>query len=110
VDRDRVIGYLAALTDQEYAALQSEARPPAPIAPGDTAAVRKSLAAKSAQLLAVERDANGTIGGWSATVAARQPAPQPEPVAPQVWPPASGYTGSSSLRRTPFVTPPATAP
>jgi hypothetical protein len=91
MDRDRVIGYLAALTDDEYAAVQAESRtqpaPPAPIRPGDTAGVRRSLAAAAQAMWETPRDHNGpTAGGsFAAAAAARatQAAPQPEqPPAP----------------------------
>jgi hypothetical protein len=81
VERDRIVGYLAALADDEYAALSAEARThpatPAPIRPGDTASVRRSVAAKSADLLSIPKDRNGPTGpgGFAAAVAARAPKP-----------------------------------
>jgi hypothetical protein len=114
VERDRVIGYLAAMTDDEYAAVQAEARghpaAPAPIKPGDTASVRRSIAAAARAMWETPRDHNGptAAGSFASAVAARQPEPHPQPTVdtPRFQPPPdTGYTGSDSLRRTPFVTP-----
>jgi hypothetical protein len=79
VERDRVIGYLAAMTDDEYAALSAEARPPEPTNP---VTARASIAAKAGQLLNLPRDENGAVGAWAATVAARAPRPTPQPEPP----------------------------
>jgi hypothetical protein len=53
---------------------------PPPITPGDTAAVRRSLAAAAQAMWETPRDRNGptAAGSFAASVAARQPAPQPE--------------------------------
>jgi hypothetical protein len=92
MDRDRAVGYVAAMTDDEYRQFTAEARPPTPT---DPVSARASIAAKTGQLLNVVRDENGAVGAWSAVVnaaAARQPAPQP---APQPEPPAQqGFTAN----------------
>lgn len=56
MDRNRVVSYLAAMTDDEFAALQADARaqPTHPLAQ-----VRASVAAKVAQLAAQPRTASG---------------------------------------------------
>lgn len=93
MERDRVIGYLAAMTDDEYAAVTAEARSSAPIRPGDTAAVRRSIAAAAQAMLQTPRDHNGptAAGSFAAAVAARQPAPQPQPEQP---PTPQGYAAN----------------
>jgi hypothetical protein len=81
VDRDRLISALSAMTDDEFRQLTAEARPPTPT---DRATSVASIGAKAAQLLNVERDHNGAVGGWAAAAAARGPAWQPpEPTQPQ---------------------------
>jgi hypothetical protein len=72
--------YISSMSSEDFAALAARRQPSTPTE------ARASIARKSADLLAVERDANGAVGGWAASVAARQPqptSPQPEPPAPQ---------------------------
>jgi len=77
--------HVASLSDTELADLlartRSQAAPatqtPAPIRPRDTASVRRSLAAKSSDLLSIPKDRNGPTGpgSFAAAVAARAPKP-----------------------------------
>jgi hypothetical protein len=77
-----VVGYVAAMIDQEASAQWAEARThpaaPAPITPGDTGAVRRSLAAAAAAMLATAKDHNGVIGSMAAATAARASKPSSE--------------------------------
>jgi hypothetical protein len=85
VDRDRVVGYLAAMTDDEFRAVQAEARE------SNLPLVRRSsFAEKCGQLADITArctDGNGYTAGIADAAAARDnpqpPEPQPEPVAQQ---------------------------
>jgi hypothetical protein len=93
--------YLAGMNDADFGALVARTRPPT-----DSASARASIGAKAGQLLSVPRTADGSpAGSWASSVAARQP--QPRPAEPPKLATDPGYTGSTSLRYTPF-TPPAT--
>lgn len=95
--------YARSLSDEEWNLFSAQVRPPS-----DPASARRSIAGKAQQLWDVPKDRNGAVGSMAAAVAARQPEPRPQPNAdPQQFqpPPNTGYTGSDSLRRTPFVTP-----
>jgi hypothetical protein len=84
MDRTELVRVLASMTDAEYQSVSSEARGPAN--------VRQSISQKAAQLLnEVERDHNGPVGVWAATVAARAPQPQPQPEQP---PAPTGFTAN----------------
>jgi hypothetical protein len=75
--------HVAGLSDTELADLLARTRPQttpaahASITTGDTASVRRSLAAKSADLLSIPKDRNGPTGpgSFAAAVAARAPKP-----------------------------------
>ncbi|HME16656.1 MAG TPA: hypothetical protein VKG83_14645 [Mycobacterium sp.] len=95
--------YLAGLSDEDWRALSARVRPPT-----DPASARASLAQKANAMWETPRDRNGVVGSMAAATAARQPHPQSQPpVETQQFqpPPDTGYTGSDTLRRTPFVTP-----
>jgi hypothetical protein len=86
VERDRVVGYVAAMTDDEARTLWAEGRGN-PLTHEQSR--RAALAAKAAQLQAIPRDANGALGSMQAAADAinarlgnPQPArpQQPEPV------------------------------
>jgi hypothetical protein len=101
--------YARSLSDEQWNLFTAQVRPPTEIPVTDPVSARQSIAAKSSQLLAVDRTADGSpANSWTAAVAARQPASQPQPTAVETPQPQrdTGYTGSPSLRRTPFVTPP----
>jgi hypothetical protein len=101
--RAAVEQHVAAMSNEDFAKLTA-LRPPT-----DAASTRRSIGAKAQQLWDTPRDANGALGGWAAAAKAREPQPQPTVETPQFRPPPdtgyTGYTGSDSLRRTPFVTP-----
>jgi hypothetical protein len=99
VDRDRIVGYIAALTDDEYAQLAHEARanptaaPLDPVTQARTEAERRqaSLAEKTRQLANIRPD-NGyvtplnlapTMADRAAAEAQRQAAAAEEPQQPQ---------------------------
>ena len=76
MDRDRVVSYLAAMTDDEFNALQADAR----AQPHPLAQVRASVAAKAAQLAAQPRTASGYRPPTTPESAgAENPAPEPQP-------------------------------
>jgi hypothetical protein len=107
VDRDRLIGMLSAMTDDEFRQLAAEARPPEPT---DPVSARQSIAHKAGQLWNVARDENGPIGSMAVATAARATQAPPPVESSQFVPPQdTGYIGSDTLRRTPF-TPPVEPP
>jgi hypothetical protein len=90
--------YISSMSSEDFAALAARRQPSTP------AEARASIARKSADLLSMQRDANGAVGAWSAVVdaaAARQPAPAPQPPAAVVEPPQRGGYIAPGLRRIP---------
>lgn len=96
-NRDRLVGMLSAMTDEEFRQVAAEARGPA--------SVRQSLSAKASQLAAITeqcRDGNGYTAGIADAAAARGPAWQPPPEPPQPQPPgwapnrAQAHSGSGT--------------
>jgi hypothetical protein len=104
MDRERIVGLLAAMTDDEFRQLAAEARPPTPT---DPASARASIAAKAQAMWDTPRDHNGPTGpgSFAAAAAARGPArqpppeltPQPQPAPPQPQQPTAP-TGFSTNR------------
>ena len=97
MDRDRVVSYLAAMTDDELHALQADARaqPTHPLAQ-----VRQSVAAKAAQLAAQPRTASGFSPPVRSLTGEPEPQPTPEqPAAQGTSAPnrGQGYAGSSAV-------------
>jgi len=91
VDRDRVMGYVAAMTDDESRAFWAEARGN-PLTREQS--LQRSLASKTAQLQAVPRDANGALGSMQAVadaINARMGNPQPAPPQPAPEPVQQGF-------------------
>jgi hypothetical protein len=68
--------HVSNMSAEDFAALARLRQPSTP------AEARASIARKAAELLAVERDENGPVGSFAASVAARQPAPLPQPEPP----------------------------
>jgi hypothetical protein len=90
MDRSRIVGYLAALTDDEFRSVTGEARG------SDPANVRASIAEKAAAMAATPRDHNGSlVAGIADIAAARAPQAPPEPVEP---PPPQPDSASIALR------------
>jgi hypothetical protein len=73
-------GHVANLSPAALGALVEKVRGQAPPAPTREQAMRRTLAEKTAQLQAVPKDHNGTIGSMAAAAAAFEPA-QPQPAA-----------------------------
>jgi hypothetical protein len=102
VDRDRVVGYLAALTDDEFQTLSTESRalPPDPVGRARAEAERRrtGLAEKTQQLQSLPRDDGyvqpitlpPTLTEYAAAEAERQAAAAAEPQQPQGFLPNRG--------------------
>jgi hypothetical protein len=78
-------GHIANLSAPALDALVEKVRGQAPPAPTREQAMRRTLAEKTAQLQAVPKDHNGTIGSMQAAIdATGGPAPLPQPATPAV--------------------------
>ena len=94
--------YARSLSDEQWNLFSAQVRPPERT---DPARARQSIAAKSAQLLSLPRDENGIVGGFAATVAARQPRTPAQPEQP----PTQGFTANRPQHASGDANPPAPA-